>query len=157
MVDGIDELVNKLNEMINLDDVVKKAVKNGCKVVQAEAKLLCPVDKGELRNSIRTKVDNTGDKIVGTIYTNKSYASYVEFGTGPKGEADHDGISPNITPSYKSKGWSYYDKEKDKYIHTRGQPAQPYMYPALHNNIDTAKASIARKVKKSIKDMIKQC
>ena len=32
MVDGIDELVNKLNEMINLDDVVKKAVKTSINV-----------------------------------------------------------------------------------------------------------------------------
>lgn len=154
MIDGINELNVKLNNISDLSNTVKSAVNRGCKIVQAEAKLLCPVDKGELRNSIKTKVDEDGKKIVGTVYTNKKYAAYVEYGTGPTGAANHSGISPHVTPTYSSKGWVHYDKDTGKYIYSNGQAAQPYMYPALHNNIDKARDYISDEIKKHIRKAI---
>ena len=46
-------------------------------LVQGQAKLLCPVDTGRLRNSIVYQVS----KDDATIGTDVEYAAYVEFGT----------------------------------------------------------------------------
>jgi hypothetical protein len=74
---------------VNMHDAVSKSIKT----VQAEAKTRCPVNDGELRGSIYTAIETSSEKIVGICYTNKKYAQYVEFGTGPKGQKQHAGIS----------------------------------------------------------------
>lgn len=73
-----------------------RGLKKGAKLVENSAKLLCPVDTGQLRNSIHTTVGNDG-AIVGT---NVEYAPYVEYGTGRKGDPsvphreDWEGMAP---------------------------------------------------------------
>lgn len=146
-LEGADELIEKLNSISNemKTEILEKAVGQGTQIVRREAVLLCPVDTGELRQSIKTSVEEAGDEVNGITYTNKEYAAYVEFGTGPKGEESHSGISPEITPSYTQQGWSYKNDDGE-WIYTNGQPAQPFMYPALKNNED--------KVRKRVKEVI---
>ena len=74
---------------------------------------------------------------------------YVEFGTGPTGQAHHNGISPDVDPVYSQSGWMIpadamspddaeqygfgIAKGKDGEVigyYTKGQVAQPFMYPA---------------------------
>ena len=146
MTEGMDELDRKLEKLAQQSGSIgKKAAQNAIKKVQARAKFLCPVNEGELRNSIQTSVKQTGKQIEATCYTNKSYAGYVEFGTGPKGAKEHSGISPEVNPVYKVHGWAfpasaitsgeYHFPERiyggEKYYLTSGQAAQPFMYPAL--------------------------
>ena len=148
-LEGADDLIAKLNTINNemKTHILEKAVGQGTQMVRSEAVLLCPVDSGELRQSIKTSVEASGDDINGITYTNKEYAAYVEFGTGPKGEESHSGISPEITPSYTQQGWSYKNDDGE-WIYTNGQPAQPFMYPALKNN--------EKKVKKLIKNIVSE-
>lgn len=155
-VKGTKELLQKLNSINSAvrGKIIKNAVAKGCHDVQGAAIMLCPVREGELRGSIKTKVEEKGDRIIGKVYTNKEYASYVEFGTGPKGQEDHDGISPNTTPSYRKKGWSYIDEETGKRVYTRGQSAQPYMYPALKDNEEEVKNQIAEDVAEEIRKLV---
>lgn len=130
---------------------------------------MCPVDHGELRGSIRTQVLEQDGRTLGVVYTNKSYAPYVEFGTGPKGQANHAGISPAVTPAYAQSPWWIHESQIDKeaaekyhwfFIETEdgrfyqctGQPAQPFMYPALKNNEERVTRNVsnylAREVRK---------
>ncbi len=148
-LESADELIEKLNIISSKmqTEIVEKAIAQGVQIVRREAVLLCPVDTGELRQSIKTSVETAGDEVNGITYTNKEYAAYVEFGTGPKGEENHSGISPKITPSYTKHGWSYKN-DAGEWIYTNGQPAQPFMYPALKNNED--------KVKKRVKEVISE-
>ena len=106
MIEGHKELGRKFATLEQIaDQQMERIVKNQLKHVQAAAKLLCPVSQGELRNSIRSSVQRVDDRVVGAVYTNKAYAPYVEFGTGPKGEADHAGISPAVSPAYSQSPW----------------------------------------------------
>lgn len=148
-LEGADELIAKLNTISNemKTEILEKAVGQGTQIVRREAVLLCPVDTGELRQSIKTSVEAAGDEVNGITYTNKEYAAYVEFGTGPKGEESHSGISPDITPSYTQQGWSYKNDDGE-WIYTNGQAAQPFMYPALKNN--------EKKVKNMIKNIVSE-
>lgn len=128
-VKGMDSFNRKISSLGEMQPDVEKAVKKYSEVVRGAAVKLCPVDTGELRSSIKTSVQS-GEAVKGTIYTNKEYASYVEFGTGPVGQADHAGISPEADVSYRQSGWAYKDADGN-FWHTNGQPAQAFMYPAL--------------------------
>lgn len=86
---------------------------------------LCPVDTGDLRNSITHEVDE-GEMVV-YIGTNKTYAPYVEFGTGLYVDGGRK------TP------WVYKDEKTGEWVTTRGQKAQPYLKPAITDHIDTYK------------------
>lgn len=148
-VKGAEKLMRQLNNLGNINPVVEKAVRKETLRVQRNAVLLCPVNHGELRQTIKTKVEATEGMVIGTVYTNNKYAVYVEFGTGPIGEANHEGISPDVNPVYSQSGWWFPgDKvtpqdaakyhwpsmttEDGKTLYfTQGQPAQPFMYPAL--------------------------
>lgn len=86
------------------------------------AKKLCPVDTGNLRNSISHTVDEQEPAAI--IGTNNEYAPYVEFGTGVYAEG---GGRP--TP------WVYQDA-KGNWHYTHGQKAQPFLKPAVAEHAD---------------------
>lgn len=121
--------------------------------VLSAAKLRAPAKRGELKNSISVTVE-TGKEITAHIGTNKEYAMYVEFGTGPKGQANHSGTSPDVAVTYRQSGWlipaSKAPEIATDYPHwpsitingqvfykSLGQAAQPFLYPALKNNEKT--------------------
>lgn len=165
-----DELLKKLNELENsafADDLIM-AVNDCITLVQNTAKDLCPTHHGELKNSIHTMTEEKDDKIAAACYTDKEYAPFVEFGTGPVGEENHEGISPDAPWAYGQSGWmipgdamTRYEAEEyglgaveDKdgepigYL-TNGQPARPYMYPALKDNEDEIRERLGEAVKLS--------
>ena len=187
---GDKNLENKFRALQKVADMhIEKAVENACRnVVSKEAKLLCPVNHGELRRSIRTttqKLEEGG--AVGEVYTDKQYAMYVEYGTGPVGEKSQKNAPLDFNLRYTQEGWwipSYYIDKEDaekyhfrtydtgernvyilgvgwdtwesmRFYYTEGQAAQPFMYPALHNNhgrvLKNMNNYIQRKVRESIK------
>lgn len=105
----------------DLTSKLKTALTKCALIVEADAKLKCPVDTGELRQSITHEVYRDGC-VIGTNY---EYAPYVEYGTG----------------LYASNGlgrqdkWSYQDS-KGQWHTTVGQKPQPFLQPALNDNRD---------------------
>ena len=132
VVIGDKELLRKLDKLdqIKIDSVMRKQAE----VVRAAAVYAVPVATGELRSSIHTAIEHRNGGTQGIVYTNKEYAPYVEFGTGPVGQAHHAGIDPDVDVSYRQTPWVYKSQKDGKYYYTKGQPARPYMYPALKNN-----------------------
>ncbi len=179
-IDGLDRLLCKMEdlsqvaaerELPNILDRVNKSV------VQAAAKLGCPVREagggGELRNSIQTSIERQGSRAVAKTYTAKQYAIYVEFGTGPIGQENHKGVSPEFTPSYSQHGWGIPADEVDEadakrygwakrtyggkeYYMASGQPAHPFMYPALKNNESKVTKKVQEGLRKEIRKAIKK-
>lgn len=146
-----DELDKKLKQLAEID--MKRAVGEVIQIVRLVATLNCPIDTGELQQDIAADVEGDSIRAIGTCWTNKAYAPYVEFGTGPKGQADHAGISPDVTPVYTQSPWwihesqvdrrvaekyrwFYIDAPEGRFYQCTGQPAHPFMYPALHDNED---------------------
>lgn len=117
-ITGLTELTQKLDSLLDINDGMKKC----CALVERSAKEKVPVQTGELRRSITSKVENNGLEYTGTIYTPLEYAPYIEYGTGLFAEK---GGRP--TP------WCYQD-DKGEWHTTSGQPPQPYMRPALNEN-----------------------
>lgn len=86
------------------------------------AKRLCPVDTGNLRNSISHTVDE--DEPAAYIGTNLEYAPYVELGTG------------QYNPQGRPTPWVYQDAKGDWHW-TKGNPAQPFLKPAVADHPQT--------------------
>jgi len=165
---GADSLIAKCRKLASKqvgDDIVRRAVLNACKnVVQAEAKLRAPANEGELRNSIKVRVKMEGDRAIGEVFTNSDHGAYVELGTGPKGQASHSGISPDVNVSYRSSPWfvhedqidvgKYHFQKMGEFYKMYGQPAQPYLYPALKDNQERVSNNIANYVNRKLREQI---
>lgn len=115
----------------NLGEVLKgseEAIARAAEIIggmaESYAKELCPVDTGNLRNSITHTTENNGKTVV--IGSAVTYAPYVELGTGKYAE----GGGGRQTP------WRYQDKD-GKWHTTSGIPARPYLRPAVENHIRT--------------------
>ena len=85
-------------------------------VAEGYAKKLCPVDTGNLRDSITHTVDE--EEPAAYIGSNVEYASYVCLGTGKYAEGGRP------TP------WVYQDA-KGKFHWTAGNKAKPFLKPAV--------------------------
>lgn len=150
---GDKNLIRKVEQLsqMQLDRIVRKQAE----VVRAAAVYLVQVQTGELRGSIHTAVKHERNGTQGVVYTNKEYAPYVEFGTGPVGQANHDGISPEINVAYRQDGWVYRSKRDGRFHYTYGQPARPFMYPALKNNEKNVVRGFLEDVEKEIQKVTK--
>ncbi|MFD1954297.1 HK97-gp10 family putative phage morphogenesis protein [Paenibacillus thailandensis] len=173
-VKNLSRLLAKLDALGgDVNQALKIGVAQGAKKVAGDAKMLAPVNDGELRNSINDDVKVEGDKIVGEVYTNAEHAPYVEFGTGPvgmasdKGELPHDVLSKL---SYRHNGWWIHESQIDAktaekyhfvrretddgvFYYTEGQPAQPFLFPAANQNKDIVPKMVAAVIRQKIKGL----
>ena len=135
---------------------LRDAVNKATALVHGQAKALVPPNgTGYLAGSIKTQVKDTGTELQGRVYTNAEYAIYVEMGTGIKGNGTYPYQVKGFTPEYKDKGWAYFDEDKGEWIYTKGQVAQPYMYPALKENEKTIKKIFREGVLTKLKENCK--
>ena len=101
-------------------------------VAEGYAKKLCPVDTGNLRNSITHEVKD--DEKAAYIGSNSSYASYVELGTGI------------YYPGGRQDPWVYQDAKGNWHL-THGQRARPYLKPAVADHASQYKGIIESELK----------
>lgn len=83
---------------------------------------LVPVDTSRLQQSITHKVDPSEPSVY--IGTNAGYAAYVELGTG------------EYYPGGRPTPWKYQDANGNWHW-TKGNPAQPYLKPAVADHTKT--------------------
>lgn len=169
-VGGMDELERKLDQLSGID--LEKMVRQAAELVRSAAAMNVHVDTGELRQSIYSDVESNDSTATGICWTDKAYAPYLEFGTGPKGQENHAGISPDITPSYSQSPWWIHESQVDhrvaekyhwffidtpqgRFYQCTGQPAYPFMYPALKDNQDKILEGMQAEFSAAIKENIK--
>lgn len=142
-VKGLSSLLGKLSELGG--DTIKtleKSMSKNIKLIQGDAKDLCPVDLGDLRNSINTKVETSSTGVKGIVYTNSDHGPYQEFGTGERGAESPSPPKADIDLAYRE-DWTGID-------------AQPFLYPALKNNEDKVIELIKNDVKKAIREVARR-
>ena len=103
-------------------------------VAEGYAKKLCPVDTGNLRNSITHVVDEQEPAVI--IGTDSEYGAYVKLGTGIYAE----GGGGRPTP------WVYQDA-KGNWHYTRGNKAKPYLKPALADHAQQYRGILVNELK----------
>lgn len=112
----VDFTDNSKEVLAAMHEAAARALEKCGLVAEGYAKKLCPVDTGNLHNSITHTVDEQEPAAI--IGTNNEYAAYVELGTGKYA----DGGRP--TP------WVYQDAKGNWHM-THGQRAQPFLKPAV--------------------------
>lgn len=156
-VEGVSKFTAQINRL-KAEALTKKHLEEAGNFVLSAAVLLAPKNQGYLQNNIYLDVEEDQGTLRATVYTNVEYARYVEFGTGPVGARNHEGTSPNVTPTYTMHAWgipadqvdaataAHYGWQLSTYKGKQyyafpfyGQPAQPFMYPALKDNEDTVR------------------
>lgn len=100
-----------------LEAACNRALEKCGLVAEGYAKKLCPVDTGNLRNSITHTVADNGERAA-YVGTNSEYGVYVECGTGI------------YYPGGRQTPWTYQDEKGDWHL-THGQRAKPYIKPAV--------------------------
>jgi HK97 gp10 family phage protein len=113
---------NKKKVLSAITEAENRALEGVGEFIKGRAKLLAPVDDGNLRSSINHVVDNKGARVV--IGTNVEYAPYQEFGTGRHAEKGGG----------RQGGWLYKDPKTGKTVFTYGNKPQPFMRPAAEEN-----------------------
>lgn len=130
-------------EIIDNSPQVKSAIKDailraletiGLKA-ERYAKQECPVDTGNLRNSITHVVEDTEEAVY--IGTNVQYAPYVELGTGEYATGGGGRQSP----------WSFQDAQGN-WHRTKGQKAQPFLKPAATEHASEYRNILEKELKK---------
>lgn len=111
----VDFTDNSKEVLAAMHEAAARALEKCGLVAEGYAKKLCPVDTGNLRNSITHTVDEQEPAAI--IGTNNEYAAYVELGTGKYAEGGRP------TP------WVYQDAKGNWHM-THGQRAQPFLKPA---------------------------
>lgn len=129
---------------------------------------------GELAGSVKDEVVvNSNGNYVGRVFSDKKQAVFREMGTGPNGEKSTKDLPPGITPVYTQKAWFFpvsasvedltalygipkIEIQGVEFYKTSGQPARPWLYPALkyvEENMaeDILKRNINEAIQKGLK------
>lgn len=122
--DNFDQIKNEFAEKLEM------ALESCGMDAEGFAMLECPVDTGNLRNSITHQVNVSGSEAEMIVGTNVHYAPYVELGTG------------KYYPGGRQTPWSWQD-EDGNWHRTAGMPARPFIKPALADHIEEYKEDIA--------------
>lgn len=99
------------------------------------AKELCPVDTGNLRNSITHQVSGEGNSATVAVGAGAMYAPYVELGTGKYFTPPPDWVSHSGKKGRGLDSWVYQDKQGNWH---RAYPMipRPFIRPAVENHIN---------------------
>lgn len=171
-INGLNSLLKKLDSLGgDIEETLFNSLNEAGKFVQREAKNECKVDIGDLKKSINCTTVQENNKISSVVSTNMPQAIYTEFGTGPKGEYTPvaDKYPGNL--NYHQGPWyihedkmeeigiadrynfPYFIGEDGKKMYIMyGQPAKPFLYPALKNNKD----EIVKNIKEDLQEAIKK-
>jgi HK97 gp10 family phage protein len=123
-INGLDGLLDTLDGATDVSKI-EQSIMKCCALVEATAKPKAKKVTGQLRNSIKSRIERESGEIAGVVYTPLEYAPYVEFGTGLFAE---NGGRQDVP-------WNYQD-DKGNWHKTRGQKPQPFLRPALDENKD---------------------
>lgn len=119
--EGMEEAIEELRQLEEeILPILLKGTRKGLQRVATGAKLLVPIRTGQLRNSIGSTAKIEGDAIAGDVHATAEYAVYVEMGTGQRGHDSAIGAELGATYTVSRGGKPYM-----------GQPAQPFLYPAV--------------------------
>ena len=142
-IQGMDRLLARLSklEQIGRGPGVKDGITQACRIVEDAAVDNCPYDTYNLAESITSETPGANDDPVGIVGTNTDYAPYVEMGTGLFA-VNGDGRDKNLP-------WRYQD-DKGNWHTTYGQKPQPYLGPALRDNVDKVVGKIADGIREDL-------
>lgn len=175
-INGLDDLKSKLKAMPQIMrdaawdatfDLTEEVASSAASNLQSSVKH----GSGELAASIKNEVvvDGKGN-LLGRVWSDKDTAMYRELGTGPVGDKSPKDLPPGINPTYTQKRWFIpVDKvaidleavygiprvkiKEQEFFMTSGQPARPWLYPALKEVKETATSVYEDHIRKGLSQL----
>ncbi len=138
--------------------------------VQSSVKYGTGESAGSVKDEVITK---SSGGITGHVWSDKKQLLFREFGTGPNGEKSTKDLPQGITPVYTQKAWFFpvsssiedltalygipkIEIQGVEFYKTSGQPARPWLYPALkYVEENMAKDIVKRNVQEAIQKGLK--
>ena len=116
-------IVDHVDEILAMEEItVLRALERCGMQAEGYAQDLCPVNTGNLKNSITHNVESS--EKAAYVGTNSEYGPYVELGTG------------KFYPGGRQEPWKYKDGNGDWHT-TSGQRPQPFIKPAVADHAQT--------------------
>lgn len=178
-VRGLGRLKSKLGKVsVAVEEGTKSAIYEIIQEVsgRASSNLQSSIKHGtgELAGSVKDEVvTKSSGEITGRVWSDKKQAMFRELGTGPNGEKSTKDLPPGITPVYTQKAWFFpvsasvedltalygipkIEIQGVEFYRTSGQPARPWLYPALkYVEENMAKDIVKRNVQEAIQKGLK--
>ena len=108
---------------------IKTIVRSTVYSIDRRAKMFAPTDKSYLKSSVHPRF--TADGLGGSVYLNRDYAPYVEFGTG-KNAAQFTSQNPDIA-----------EYAMEFFVSGKGKnKAQPFLFPAVRISMKEMEAKM---------------
>jgi HK97 gp10 family phage protein len=121
-------------ERIAKKQVATKVIRRAAAPIRADAKVRCPVRKGDLKRSIRTYVKIGRWSISGRVESRLPYAHLVELGT---------------KPHYQTRKLKHETKKR-AFKHPGAKP-KPFLRPAFDSKKDEAVANAKQTLREEIR------
>jgi len=135
-ISGLPELASRLQSPELIAAPLRRGLDRAGYIVESEAKILTPVDRGRLRASITHEVDPAAVPLFCQIGTNVDYARAV-----------HDGRPPGSMPPISAiSGWATRHGlpawPVAMAIRNNGTRSQPFLVPALERKTNDVMSAI---------------
>lgn len=178
-IKGMDRLARKVGKLSAATrEGTKKAIYEIAQDVRGEAESNVQSSvkyaSGELSGSIKDEiVKDSSDMITARVFSDKRQAIFRELGTGPNGEKSKKELPTGITPVYTQQAWFFpvesalqdltvlYGIPKIRikgkmFYRTSGQPARPFLYPALLSVESRAEEIYKRNIANELRKVAKK-
>ena len=106
----IDRKLKKLDkEVTQSKKVLRRALREGTKIIQREAQARCPTDEGDLKKSLKVRAGKRSRKHIRYVVISRSedltpfYSAFVEFGHFAFGGSEYIAPQPFLRPAYDAK------------------------------------------------------
>lgn len=119
-------------------NIMRSALNQGAKVIQAEAKSNVPVDSGELRDSLKRSTRVRRGKVTAKVTSKLFYAHFVEFGTAAHRITGKDG------------GPLFFGGKLVKGANHPGSRPHPFLRPALDSKSNDAIRAVGAQINKRL-------
>lgn len=150
-IEGFDSYLDKISSSPDrLIEQIKKQAMQDAEVLAGKQRSNCPVVTGMLKESISTFCQQNDDVIEAGTRTKNDHAVYVEFGTGPTGTEKGHPLDSELGIIRKTEPWKV-NIPGVGVRYTSGQPATPFMYPAMREMEETIKKHFGSAVKEVLK------
>lgn len=162
MFQKFENHLNQINDEI-IPQIIIEAIDKTLLEMQKKIRSKAPADTGQYRKSIIVKKAEQQDNIIiGKVYSkqkiggthpkwmNVALGLLLERGTGPKGQATVDPRASFEGLKYRDGKWSFYWKEKNRWVTTDGMPARHHFLPALLESEELLEENIVKEWNKKI-------
>lgn len=145
-VKGLKKLIETLKKFPpEMNDKLDRQVELSAGDIVRDAQVNCPVDIGDLRQSIGAeKIDDMTYRVATNMTKEAPYGPYVEYGTGPHVIRPK---KPGGTLRFKINGDWVFAKE----VNHPGTRAQPFFFPAVMRGRVNFQKELERLLDKEVK------